>query len=53
MDFEVLLLISKVFSANYRGVASFSDTREYFTKVFFHERFPPIHKSVSHHTVQV
>ena len=53
MNFEVLLLIAKVFSANFRGVPSFSDTREHFTEVFFHEKFPPIHEGVSHHTVQV
>ena len=35
MNFEVLLLIAKVFSANFRGVASFSDTREHFTNFFF------------------
>ena len=53
VNFEVLLLIAKVFSANFRGVPSFSDTREHFTEVFFHEKFPPIHESVSHHMVQV
>ena len=35
VNFEVLLLIAKVFSANFRGVASFSDTREHFTNFFF------------------
>ena len=39
VNFEVLLLIAKVFSANFRGVPSFSDTREHFTEVFFHENF--------------
>ena len=53
MNFKVLWLFAKVFSAKFGGRDFFCDTSGHFGKVFFHESFPLYgtarSKAVDHH----